>query len=615
MSTYATNPYTLSQLDMPDRDASITCNQIHNAMLRVRNAFSESGWDVTDVPPIMTTVTSDTIPIPICLLGLDEVVFYNVAVGSENLLVVDGSFYDCCLESDPCDCLTATTAQFFPTPYGNVSNRIALNLTMQTVLRVLFTKNGSILLADEAYSSSDPDDNNIYNDYYLTDGDNCAPTIVFGGQHHMSIQGPSQVRGAGFIARSQDSIVANNKLELYCTYVFDGVDSYLRLYYRKGGWPDFSVSVSPLTTDIGIVCPNETVTIFELGSKFGTHPIKVLEDEDEAPKIQALDITLIGEQMNFWINDYCAFYTPSEAPSGLSASGFVGALKIKRLEKETTPLPNIRKLLMALGRINGGESIRETNSVTTTGAFLEIETISGSVTSKVNPAGEYGPFLLNSLSDTWDYSRVREGIQWYGGVAEIAEPWVAGNFYTQDENSLAPVVGQVWDCMTPYRAVSAGTDIPTPFTWDGELWRYVQTNKLRASGAYPDVIGPPSSMALRVKDFRIFNGEGYSGEEQVEIVSVSADPNPVDPTANTIIITVVIVPTNNGDGGFVAVYTKDDHRINFTSNIITYTKGKSSASISANIIKLELPVEETVTITAKSENVKTTTVVFEKYGS
>lgn len=583
MSTYAESPYILANIEAP---ADNSCANIHSFVTKIRNAFIEGGWDVENVGPRLILTTEDNPGFSFCTLGHSNVSFYTVSLGGSSYAIVD--------EPDDCDACNNVTVDLIVQTYDNISQR---HEYIKAVISALYSSVEGVTVYPTSSTLVGTD---LVSELIVDSISSCLSEVSIGSQ---LVSNLSEIEGAGFIARSQDSIESGNRVELYCTYLGSGgATSFVRIYYRIGGWP--SRNFTPGTeTSVSIYCPNPDTIAYIPATVTGDHPWQIVQDE-LGTTVQQADFALNGQDIEIWINSYTAIWDPADARVGDSAGGFASALKLKALEGEASL--NITKAVIFVARVGGGQSLREECLLESTRVALEFQGNGFSTVEVVSNAttGNWGPLVLCVLAETIDYEDHADGVVWNGGIAEVGEPWCAINFLNSGTTELAAVVAQLWDCIIPYRNINLGYNTQssqTPFYWDGKLWRYYQIDKEGSSNT-----GPPSSLAFRVADCRIYDGNDYTGQVPATVVSVSCSPNPI-PNGDSAVI-IVAIESAPSVGAFVVLQTRGDERMQFASQLIFFTEGQTSQNVNVTTIGLE--IEETVTLSAIGTNTVTESVTY-----
>lgn len=585
MSTYADDPYVFAHLDAPP---SNSCSDVDIFVQKLRNTFFEGGWDIEDIGPRLILTTEDSPGFSFCTLGHDDVSFYTVTLGSGSTAIVD--------EPDDCDACDNVTVDLVVQTYDNQSQRHEF---IKGIIASLYQSVEGIT----AYPlPSETDGTDLVSEIVINATSNCVTAPTVGSQLISNID---FAKGAGFIARSQDSIESGNRVELYCTYQgTGGATSFVRLYYRVGGWPSRVVTPGA-ETSISIYCPNPSTMLYTPATATGVHPLTIVDDE-LGTTVQQADVALNGQDIEVWVNSYTAIWDPAPARVGNSAGALCAALKLKALEGESEASLNITRAIIFVARVGGGSSLREEMRLQSTRLCLEFR---GNGFSNVEHLGNtthgvWGPLIMCGKAETIDYEDHTNGIIWLGGIAEVGEPWVACNFLNPGTSELAPIIGQLWDCIIPARSINLGfetQDTQRPFPWDSQLWRYYQTNKEGISN-----VGPPSSMAFRVADLRVFDGDDYTGEVPATLTNLEIDVNPI-PAGGSAIITVTIEPAPS-DGAFVTLQTKGDERMQFPDFVVTFSSGQTTQNV--NVTTIDLEIEESVTLTAKGTNTLSLSVTY-----
>lgn len=613
MSSYAPDPYVYGIVNTP-KSPGVACQDVNAYLSDLKALFEEAGWEVTDLPG-MSIIEMYRTGFEQCTLGKADWAFYAVSMGDATIATMDSSMGfekgECCeFLTDYCECLAGyfTGNHINPNPLAAAGT--GKMQTLVNIIKVLsLITNTSFVEGEE---SLNPITGAREKKIYYPGNGNCQPALTFGGQLYTTVLGIPRVRGAGFIVKSRAHTSDNNYLEAYITYKHAGVSADLNVHVHTSGWPNFQlvekVAVEPEI--IGMICPTMEYEYFGLYTPQGKHPLETLENPDESTNISTLSIPLNGEVAEIFANSYSFIMNPHGASTGASAGLLMAAPKIKRLENESKLIPpNIRRMLIYVDRTGGGTTLRDKLGLEQSHSLTRLSTVTGNNDRYLTGAGgNWGPLLLTGVGDNVDYTTQREGIQWIGGIAEMGEPWLACNFFNNAVDTIAPVVGQFWDAIIPYRAVSGVSSELGLFYWDDQFWRYYQTNKLIPTGGYDPGIGPPSSMAFRVRDGQIFGGGESRGYTLATIASITCTPSPWVAGTEFLSITVIINPSS--EDKMCAIYAVEDGRVILPSSILLFPTGVVDATFFAQVKDPE--IDSLTTIRARGTNTKTASLVFVK---
>jgi hypothetical protein len=325
-----------------------------------------------------------------------------------------------------------------------------------------------------------------------------------------------------------------------------------------------------------------------------------------------------GADIHLFVNSYSYFMNqPGAASFELEAHG--GAVKLKALEGELGT-PKISRATWFGGRDDpstGGEYLHAALSSRNPG-LIEMTVDGPGAVTQITPLetpGNENRILTIPAYTALSNNNHPNGLTWEGDIAIIAEPWVGMNPY--QDNSVVPVVGQISDAIVPWRAIGLGRNPPTPdevFTWDRQFWRYYQTDRETGGRftAQPVDTGPGSSLALRVKDVRVYNGTGFTGPPAYPILSASVSPDPV-PAGGGGTLTIN-VDTSRGSGldlslGGTFIVTSNNERMQFQGSPDHYVSvPATNNSVAVPFTTIDLDQEEDVTITIIGEDQETLAV-------
>lgn len=638
MSTYAPSPHIYAEIPGPGTSDS-DINQVLDSLYFFMQA---AGWEVAWVNPIVS-ITTTTGLFPFCNAALAQA--SNYQVGGKPILMFEQDRIICIDEGGCCSC-PVPPADPDPdfcrnileadgwTNFQFVSQPLALSDT-HTTAKAAFSAAmnlqgyGASAISTELVGSQDvtwPTGGSSATTHFLvTDPDNLylrigagVPTIAFGNSTSTTASPPAWY---GFIARCQDSSVEDNSFELFFTVAPGG--TLIRVYARKT-WNFVPLPNIP-TTHPALILATEDAT--GTGEFYGTG----------SSPLNHIRRTRIytGSTIKAFSNAHQVFLRQVGVPVFTLFHTAAGALKLRALEGEnplTTSVWNLQEAWYLLGGDSSNPTSLFTDSSVQGGADSTYTRIGG----PGMPGGyrETSGGIKNLPLASWttadgsntDINAV--GGFWRGGIAMIMEPWAG--FCPIDsagDRDIVPSFGQLWDCITPWRQISASEH--SIFRWDGQWWRYIQLTKDISNA-------PPCATALRIDGPEVFtgfaiptcvNGEieqqhrGFEGPIFAEIASIlvsGSAPGTLTITvtlaANAPAATLVLVPC--GDDIFsytepahdVLVHVESDSaRITYPSgNLITIPSGSNSGML--DVTATDIDYAQSVLLTVRSENAVQTTI-------
>lgn len=549
MATYASKEYVFGKFDAPG------ATNLGAAALNAgfKKMFTDGGWTITPtggIALLRTSVTDNGFTV--CTLGYGNVNFWGVTgytddlnpVVTQTALVVDaGSFSGgdgaCCDINNPADdpCMQYIQSQGYSPiltfPYGN--NVARHTQIIYAILEVAnFYSDLSITIVDGEYVTP-----------FFFDSE-FPPNVTFGNQLTAHF-GPQPV-GQGFFAESKVSTLLTSKIQQNCLDPLDDNDLNKVTVYcpisNRGGtfffgpapWlgfvyfkDNFEVK-EPTVVDTFEITPAYGDT-FEVNQYdyYGAfdHPITIAQSLIDTGDAIANSFKL-DQASTIWCNPY-TFMAYATTLAGNSSSVFFCAMKLKPLagEQNVTEIQQaliddngyivedfyrLRKYTVVVMQPNGGGGLREflyvqllgvgRYAVSVRGFFNDEEEYWNECLTKIDVLGaehpnrSWGPIIFNAGGDSTNLITNGE-IVWPNSIAEMSEPWCGCNAYNTEVDSNAPILGQLWDAIIPSRNLDlAGDTTGDLFTFDGQLWRYMQVSHDTNSN-------PPGSMALRVADGQI----------------------------------------------------------------------------------------------------------------
>lgn len=600
MSTYSDYPYVYAQLD---DDIGGTCATQTSYVSKLKNIFNEAGWTVTDVPVRIKIVTDAAAAFDIQTLGISNYPFYSCTVGSGTVFLPDDSIDDLCPTwVADCSCVSNPLLNHRGQGYGTPSAGDGASRHQYILygLKYCYEQNG----VTTYHSTTTYDEGTAtYTSYIYIPSYSCSLSLPTIGNQ---LQGAVSIEWGGFIAESASSVTSDNKIYLYITHTPSVTDPDFSIYYLQDSPGGFSLTADTTPIETQYFCSSNLHTHYA-AIITGTHPNEYLDTltSDDFFKVPLRT----NDRYNYFVNAYGFFMdTKREDLSGASISANMFALKLKALEGEAlesdsnyAEMLNIQQGVIAYYGV--GLSLRDFSAPGASAYGLKFSGVGFSTvkaTGSSSNTGFWGPAVLNSLGMTNNYLIYPNGVQWMSGAAEVAEPWLACAFLRRDEDFPALVVGQIWDACVPYRKLALGTTIPAPYFWDGEIWRYYQTQKNSFD------VGPPSALSFRVHDLGIFDGDNYIGEERVTLLSLVVTPTSIPNGGSVQFDLTFTAPSSRG--GFLVLHTPNDERCLFSSHIQTFAEGVTSLSVVVNTI--DLGIEETATVKAVSLNTLSEEITF-----
>lgn len=657
MSTYAPDPHIYAEIPggiITDGNSNLTYQTI-DALLDALFWFMQSaGWECAWVNPVVA-VTTTTGLFPFCAAALSQAANYNVGgmpilmyEQERNICIEEGGCCSCDPMSDE-DCGdvlhnagwsqqifvaqpltlddTHTTAKAaFPSAMNNNGSFSASPILGTTIgdQSVTWPTGGSsattwFLITD---GGENPDLTKRLGYFGI-------PTIGFGNSTSTSATGPS---GAGFIARCQDSSVAGNAFELFFTHIRVSASQvpFIQVYARKT-WNYVPLPGIP-TTHPFIILATEDGT--GTGENYGN---------GSSPLAQPLRSTILypGDTVFAFANAHQAFFhQPTTATTQGRLHSEHGALKIRPLEGEnpnSSAVWNIQEAWFHMGGNSGNPQSLFINNFAASGADRSYLRLGG----PLQPGGflEASGGIKRLFVTGWQSSRGSNadldavGGFWSGAIAPVMEPWCGfGPIASGGSISTVPSMGQLWDCIVPYRQIT-GDSPPAIFRWDGQWWRYIQDGKSNPTS-------PPTSIALRVDSPEIFTGwqrvvcadadqseflafnDGVEGPILEDILTIT----PVGSAPGTITVTVVmtaaapiaipvVVPCGVLTLGYVIPardilvhFESDSARVTYPSgNILIIPSGSNTGML--DVAVSDIDYAQSITLTVRSANQKQTIIV------
>lgn len=600
MSTaYASQAYIFAQIE-ETISSDLTVQQDYIGILE--NIFTEAGWNVERVPTRIRLLTEPSGGFPISILGISNWVFYTVATTTSTIFVPDDSIDDigaCSGWASSCSCSGQSLNNHRGQAYGPTDSSGGASRHNHLMTGAKYALHLDGFTTYNGPTTQDVDDNYITDIYF--DGWYTGGNIGLGNQH----PGEVTLTRGGLLVTCQDAITNGNSFSLYIRF---GVDGTLQAYWSvSGAFPSFSMTPNLASqVDTDYFCPSFEFTHYP-ATLTGTHPQDYIdENPDDVQPFSWQE----GQRYHYFANPHTiCIDVRLEDQTGASNNMFASALKLKPLEGEVLESDpgypddmNIQKSVIIMDH-GPGFSLQRRNQPTCAISFTDFRGNGFSSQNESTGQDDWGPFILNSMGATEDYTDYPDGIEWNGGIAEIGEAWVASNFMNPNSVYDAPIVAQLWDACVPYRTILEGTgDSPTPFFWDGQLWRYYQQNKNQ------DPNGPASSLAFRVNDLGVYDGSTYAGAIRVDLASLDVSPTSI-PNGGNVTITVTLSAPAPARGALVILHTPGDERIQFTSHIHTITEGEIELAVTYTTIGLS--VEETTRVKAISTNTLSQLITFE----
>lgn len=552
----------------------------------IKNWFDAAGWTITETKRLIKIVTDTPPTFYPCLLGEANDIFFGVGAGGifQYVAVIDDSS---CFDQgagnkegkleELCEGeIEASYALKTRTPPGGLSGLIISDADdlgsisneewHNVILKITaIVANGGIYITTEETSPGQ------FTSWIEYDG----PLPTFGGQLNVTVD---SLGGVGFIATSESNIVNGNYMELYC-------------YYE-----DFTPVTSSASNQIRFaMIPGRRLNPC-------THPL--LDHFNTNGSDHQIGVTAVDELFGFVGPYWFAFETePSTSNLTTSTSIWGGAARLKSLEGEDTP--DIIKAIVLAGTTlaytsSNPDSFKLSGGVIPGQSFFwcEHKTI-GSATFH----GSSAKFSLSGLNNSHAIASSANyipGIDWYGDIANIFEPWLCWNWFDPTtSSSYAPIFCMIPNSIHIWRRLDLDF-VPTDaenndvFYWDGQLWRYYQNNFINISGAFQ----PGMSTAFTVDDFRYYNGSttllgdiDYDGNSLATIsdIEVSAD---IIPSGSSITITLTKT------AGDVVIVRCSNKRISFDNTVVEFSGDTADVIATDN----GLEIEEQVTIEVINKN-------------
>jgi hypothetical protein len=599
MSTYADTPYIHARIPGVGHDQPFTCAELFPLVQKLRNTFAEAGWSIQLIGGMETVRTHLDFTFSFCIIGpggsTNYRLTYSDSPGLPIAIVIDDPT-TCC--DAACEAALAAQTPSITTIFGTTSTtaRQATNTATVDAIKWMYDQRGLNVLSGTQEDVGVGDwrtpiffDPAVFWDcpgYFVTIGGQTGASYVetFGGE---------LFNGLGFIATSQDNTVGGNSLEVYVHIADRGSGLGPGLYIATRDSNNFGTFLS------------------EYPAKH-PHQISNAERGSVPQGVERHFMLRQGDDIHVFVNSYNYFMNqPGGGSFELEAHG--GAVKLKALEGELGT-PKVSRATWFGGRDDpstGGERLYEALSSRDPG-LIEMTVEGGGSVTQITPLQTLGN--ENRVISFPAYTALVDGnhpngLTWEGDIAIVAEPWVAMNPY--QDSSVMPVVGQISDAIIPWRAIALGTNPPSPdevFTWDLQYWRYFQPDR-ETGGRFtnqPSNTGPGSSLALRVKDVRIYNGTAFTGPPAYPISSVSVSPDPVPAGAGGNV--TINIDTTTGAGldlslGGTLIITSNNERVQFQGTPDHYVSVPALAtSVVVPFTTIDLDQEEDVTIVVIGEN-------------